>query len=145
MASWKDELRSVFEKMAAKTATEQATISEAQQKVAAWMASTARPALEEFAAELQANGREVTVGSSTTAAYLKVKNNVQLELDYTIEARISNHGHGLYVKTRTQDGGQTFVGETSAKSGSADTVETIGRDEVIQSVLQQYRYALRQY
>src|SRR5437588_1102551 len=104
------------------------------------MESTARPALEEFATELQAKGREATVGSSATAAYLKVKHAGQVELDYTIEARISGHGHGLYVKTRTKDGGQTIVGETSVKSGSADTVETIGRDEVIQSVLQQYRY-----
>ncbi len=73
MSNWNEELRKTFEKKTEKATTKAATMATAKEKVIAWMESTALPALEEFALELQSQGRETTYGANGMSSTITIK------------------------------------------------------------------------
>jgi hypothetical protein len=137
---WKEDLDSFLRQRATNTVSEEKEAERKKMEGKIFLASKVLPAFAELKAQLEKNGRMVTIYSGRDNVNIIVKNAGLEEFNYSIEMsplRGAPQTVEIITDRRT---GKKLNARGTLRSGSHDySVSSITKDEIIQEAIRKYK------
>jgi choline/glycine/proline betaine transport protein len=142
VGDWRTDLDEFLKQKESQKAADATSTEEHKPEAKNFLATKVLPAFEELKAQLEKNGRTVSVRSGEDYANIAVVNGSKEEIDYSIKVRFSPLKAFPQTEERFTDEktGKRLIAEGSILSGAQDyDVNGVSKDDVIADFLRKYK------